>query len=204
MDAGRRGVNWLLVWIGIALLVGAGLVVGVSLDPGAHADARSVAAQPDGPLRDIRIAGLDVRVPADFQVTKQQTNCGPRPVFDGHSQGVVVVDGFPWGSVSSCPEVPAQPSASPVPEWPPSDLPTLEIARYDPNQGVRALSDPTKSGRSAGTRRAADQVVEVRTDTGFSVRDTLLIFTRDRVVVDVGDSSPGDPLVTSLLSSATR
>lgn len=34
--AGPRGVNWLLVWMGIAVLVGIALIIGVILVPGYH------------------------------------------------------------------------------------------------------------------------------------------------------------------------
>jgi hypothetical protein len=51
----NRGVNWLLVWIVIALVVGAALIVGVSLAPGYHASlgvprGAVAAASPGAPL----------------------------------------------------------------------------------------------------------------------------------------------------------
>jgi hypothetical protein len=217
----RRGVNWLVVWIGIGLLVAAGLIVGVNLMPVAQPDSlggsrnapsptRSASpvgpASPIGPAaptQGVTLGGLTIRVPAGYQVVEQPNECSAPPPFDGSSTGYVVVTGFDWGAVSSCPMIPAQPGSTPTPT-PPAPPVHLMVMRYrDPVSGYDAIPDITKAGARVATTRAAGQEVDEERETDAQGGGTLIVFTRDKVVVELVGTQPSDPLVARLLSSAS-
>jgi hypothetical protein len=197
MDARRRGVNWLLVWIGVALLVGAGLIVGVSLVPGANVESRGADTAPAGfagPLQDVRVGGLDLRVPADFQIAASEP-CASSTFYDGSSPGVVWVDKFDWGAAFACPMRPSGQETTPTP----TGVVWVSVAPYGA-RSVHQGDDPTKAGKIVARRHAADQTVDVEAlGRGPGV---LLVFTADHVVVGITPAHPADRLIDEVLGGS--